>query len=119
TPLTVKTMPLVRGLNTESVEADRTTLRWSAVAGAARYRLYFSTSRDRPQTCSTGDCYDVGGDQLSRTFTGLRPDTTYYARVIGMNAAGEGITDWHGAPLRVKMLPVRTGLRAEGLQSDR
>ncbi|MFD1858644.1 SpoIID/LytB domain-containing protein [Aeromicrobium camelliae] len=109
---------LVRGLRADGAQADSITLRWNAFSGAASYRLYVSTSSARPTTCG-GNCHDVPGNELSRTLTGLQPDTTYYARAVALDSKGQALSEWHATPLTIKTSPLVRGLRLDGAQSDR
>jgi len=72
------------------VIANRFTATWSAVTGAAGYRLNVSTNGSFTTFVSGFQNLDVG-NVTSANVTGLNPNTTYYFQIVAYDSAGIGI----------------------------
>ncbi len=113
---TPKPTPPVAGLKASNVQTDRLTLAWNAYPGAARYRVYYSTSSSMPEACGS-NCRVVtvsNPNAPSTTLTGLPPGSTQHLKVSAINSAGKTITGWQAQPLTVK-LPANIPRAVEGV----
>jgi hypothetical protein len=97
------TVPTVTGLLLPAAPATPTfasvtstgfTVNWSAVTGAASYRLDVSTASNFATFVSGYENLTVAG--TSQAVTGLVANTTYYARVRAVNATGTSASSTAG-----------------------
>jgi hypothetical protein len=72
-----------------SVTASSFSANWSAVAGAASYRLDVSTSSDFSSFVGSYNNYSVSA--TSQAISSLSAGTTYYYRVRAVNASGASV----------------------------
>ena len=80
----VITLPLAAPMNNPAVSGNSITCSWTAVTGAAGYRLKYGTSSDLSQASAQTDLIK----DTSYTLTDLEYDTTYYIWVVSVNSSG-------------------------------
>jgi len=74
--------------------ADVVKLKWSAVSGAASYRVRYSTSSKMSGSTTVST---VDGAPITTAFTnisGLGAKKTYYFQVVGIDASGKQLNSW-------------------------
>ncbi len=86
------------------IGADDATLRWDQVAGAAKYRVYWSTSASMPSrcepTCAVLAPDDLGSpsvtlsDALAEAGDTVVPGQQYFIKVSAVNGSGKTITGY-------------------------
>ena len=97
----------VTGLRATEVGARTIAVSWTAVPGAASYRVSTSQRSSTP-TCASGECKTSTTTSTSRTVTGN--GLTYHVNVQPLDAAGQPMSPWMATPLTVQTLapPVTT-----------
>ena len=79
---------------TKALGADVVKLSWTAVSGAASYRVRYSTSS---KMSSATTVTTVEGAAITTPFTnisGLGAKKTYYFQVVGVDASGNQLNSW-------------------------
>ena len=95
TPLAIPAAPA--GLSVQAPTPLQITASWSAVSGAASYRLYRSTSPSGPWDASTQRYF--GPNLNYDSGQNLAAGTTYYVAVRAVNAAGQATNQSGNSPL--------------------
>ena len=80
------TVPVPTGVTATKNSPTQVTVKWTAVSVASSYTIQRSTSSSFPTGSTTVNTTGVTG--TSRAMTGLKPNTTYYFRVIAVVASG-------------------------------
>ena len=78
-------------LSTTSITSTGVTASWTSVSGASNYRVIIT---NEAKNARIGDAHDVTPPTTTSDFTGLTPNTNYYAAVQISNACGESRTVW-------------------------
>jgi SpoIID/LytB domain protein len=109
TPLKVQLASVVPstvgGLAASDEASTAATVSWDAVPGAAKYRVYYSTSSSMGSACEP-DCRVITPSDLgspSYRLTGLKAGSAYYVKVSAISAAGKTLTGWQTTPLKVQL----------------
>ena len=78
-------------LSTTSITSTGVTASWTSVSGASNYRVIIT---NEAKDARIGDAHDVTPPTTTSDFTGLTPNTNYYAALQISNACGESRTVW-------------------------
>jgi SpoIID/LytB domain protein len=100
----------VGGLAASDEASTAATVSWDAVPGAAKYRVYYSTSSSMGSACEP-DCRVITPSDLgspSYRLTGLKAGSAYYVKVSAISAAGKTLTGWQTTPLKVQLIDSAT-----------
>jgi fibronectin type 3 domain-containing protein len=107
--LTIAAIPT--GTAAAALGTNSISISWTAVAGAASYKVYTAASETGSKTLvntvTSGNSY---------THTGLLPGTAYIYFVTAVNSAGE--SDYSAAASAKTLLPAPTGVTAAALSAN-
>jgi titin len=106
------TLPAVpAGVTAAAASAASISISWTAVTGAANYKVYFAESSDGAKTLAG----TVTG-ATNYSHTGLSPNTAYYYYVAAANASGE--SDFSARVSAITKPPVPTGVTAAAVSAS-
>ncbi len=105
---------VVANLHADPIGTNDATLLWDPVDGAAKYRVYWSTSSTMPSSCEPTCTVIVPADldhpsitlsaALSAVGDTVVPGQKYYLKLSAVNGSNKTITGWQPAPVPVDLI---------------
>ncbi|TPW77884.1 Ig-like domain repeat protein [Schumannella soli] len=107
---TTTTVSIISTVDPKPEPSTPTTskITWPATPGAAGYRIIVSTSPDFSNPVPGWNGRGVLGSETSIDISGLDPNTTYYFRVVGVDADGV-VLSTHDGRIITAAVPAATG----------